>query len=356
MAQRLNFNVTRAFFGDSATYAQDSPNSVPTPAESLGEWMKDASRSSLYDGLENDRDRGYVRALAESWEGYSGAPLDDVSLRYWHSEVTFRGPDATIVDGYVGIYRALHDDIVKDKGEGQVRLNQVVEGISLAEDEDSVSVSVRVDNTQKVYTTRHVVCTLPLGVLQHSPPRFTPALPKRRLDATHRLGDGLLNKIIVAYPRAFWPTEVEYFCFLPSSVSEAFMPILKTRALMLQNLKAVNGQNALLFFMGGKAGEALEECSDEDVQEHIHKIIAHHFSADAQGEVPEPEAVVITRWKSDPFARGSYSFLKPGDGADAPSPQDFRELARPLWGDRLLFAGEATDPDHYVSVQQGGVG
>lgn len=353
LAQRLNFNVTRAFFTDSATYAQDSPNDVPAPKDSLGEWIKDASRSSLYDGLENDRDRGYARALAESWEGYSGAALDDVSLRYWHSEVTFRGPDATLVDGYVGVYSALYDDIIKEKGKGEVRLNEDVEGISLGEDEESVNVSVRVDGEEKVYTAGHVVCTLPLGVLQKSPPRFTPPLPKRRLDATHRLGHGLLNKIIVAYPHAFWPHDVEYFGFLPSCVSEAFMPILKTRALMLQNLKVVNGQNALLFFMGGKAGEALEEYSDEHVREHIHKIIAHHFGTHARGSVPEPEAVVVTRWNSDPYARGSYSFLKTGDGADAPSPQDFRELARPLWGDRLLFAGEATDPDHYVSVVQG---
>jgi lysine-specific histone demethylase 1 len=343
LAQRLNFNVTRAFFSDSATYAQDSPNGVPTPGESLGGWMKDEKRTSLFAGLKTERDKAYALALAESWEGYSGAALDQISLRYWHSEVTFRGPDATFVDGYEGIYSALHADIVKSK-HGDVQLGEVVEAIALSEDEETVRVTASADGKETTYSARYVVCTLPLGVLQHSPPRFSPPLPKRRLAATHRLGHGLLNKIIVAYPRAFWP-DTEFFGLLPSKLSAAFLPILKSRALMVQNLRIVNGQPALLFFMGGAAGQALENVSDEHVRKHIHKIIAHHFACHTKS-VPEPEAVVVTRWNSDPFSRGSYSFLPPGS-----DPQDFRELARPLWGDRLLFAGEATDPDHYVSVR-----
>lgn len=363
LAARLNFNVTRAFFSDSATYAQDSPNTVPNSVESLGDWMKDETRSTLFAGLDTDRDRGYARALAESWEGYTGAALDDVSLRYWHSEVTFRGPDATIVNGYAGIYTRLHDEVVRKKDKhghalGEVRLNEVVDAISLADDEETVIVTTRAGGKERKYTAQHVVCTIPLGVLQHSPPRFTPPLPRRRLDATQRLGHGLLNKIIVAYPHCFWPTDVEYFAFLPSKLSEAFLPVLKTRSLLIQNLKLINGQNALLFFMGGKSGEELEEVSDEYVREHIHRIIVHHFGPHVRDVPSAPEAVIVTRWRSDPFARGSYSFLKPSEGPAErgdmhPSPQDFRELARPLWGDKLLFAGEATDPDHYVSLEEG---
>ncbi len=60
---------------------------------------------------------------------------------------------------------------------------------------------------------------------------------------------------------------------------------------------------------------------------------------DAAGEgsdVPEPEDWVVTRWRADPFAGGSYSFLAVGS-----SPDDRRALAAPV-GDRLFFAGEAT--------------
>lgn len=52
----------------------------------------------------------------------------------------------------------------------------------------------------------------------------------------------------------------------------------------------------------------------------------------------------ITRWRADPWARGSYSYLAPGASSSTR-----RTLARPV-GDRLFFAGEATDGDHPATV------
>ncbi len=52
----------------------------------------------------------------------------------------------------------------------------------------------------------------------------------------------------------------------------------------------------------------------------------------------------ITRWRADPWALGSYSFLAPGASSSTR-----RTLARPV-GDRLFFAGEATDGDHPATV------
>ncbi len=62
--------------------------------------------------------------------------------------------------------------------------------------------------------------------------------------------------------------------------------------------------------------------------------------ANGGGGVPDPEAWTITRWRADPFARGSYSFLAVGS-----SPDDRRALAAPV-SDRLFFAGEATSVDN----------
>lgn len=53
--------------------------------------------------------------------------------------------------------------------------------------------------------------------------------------------------------------------------------------------------------------------------------------------VPDPVAMLITRWRADPFARGSYSFLARGA-----KPTDRTLLGAPSDG-RLFFAGEATD-------------
>jgi monoamine oxidase len=51
---------------------------------------------------------------------------------------------------------------------------------------------------------------------------------------------------------------------------------------------------------------------------------------------PEPTAVAVTSWGTDPYARGSYSHIPPGS-----SPADADLLGDPVGG-RLLFAGEHT--------------
>jgi polyamine oxidase len=49
-------------------------------------------------------------------------------------------------------------------------------------------------------------------------------------------------------------------------------------------------------------------------------------------------------WSTDPFALGSYSYLKKGS-----TPDDRRVLAAPVAG-RIFFAGEATESDHPATV------
>lgn len=60
--------------------------------------------------------------------------------------------------------------------------------------------------------------------------------------------------------------------------------------------------------------------------------------------VPDPIGSLVTRWRADPFAQGSYSFLAKGS-----EPRDRDVLAAPDNG-RLFFAGEATDPDFPATV------
>ena len=61
-------------------------------------------------------------------------------------------------------------------------------------------------------------------------------------------------------------------------------------------------------------------------------------------KVPDPTGSLITRWRADPFARGSYSFL-----ANGSQPEDRDVLAAPTEG-RLFFAGEATNRNFPATV------
>ena len=60
--------------------------------------------------------------------------------------------------------------------------------------------------------------------------------------------------------------------------------------------------------------------------------------------IPEPASVLQTRWKSDPWSLGSYSFDKLGA-----TPRDRDALAAPV-EDRIYFAGEATHRTMFSTV------
>lgn len=53
----------------------------------------------------------------------------------------------------------------------------------------------------------------------------------------------------------------------------------------------------------------------------------------------------VTGWSSDPWTRGSYSYIAVGS-----SPSDILALARPVGDGRVRFAGEATHPRFYGTM------
>ncbi|KAL7004183.1 hypothetical protein EMMF5_006251 [Cystobasidiomycetes sp. EMM_F5] len=358
VADRLSFNSQNCLFNSSAAYAQESRDKYPEATESLASYILDDKKSTLYDGLNTAEEKTYAQALSQSWDGWIGASLSDTSLRYWRSDVNYEGPDAAIADGYCGIYRPLGDVIRQATNGSQIVLQEEVVAVEYLEGEDSVRVTTKsvVDSLDaaksKTYVAAFCICTLPLGVLQKRPPAFDPALPRRRVEATHRIGTGLLNKIILTYSKCFWPEQQSFISLLPSSASEAFLPILRDRALIAQNYKLITGKNQLVFYCGAAFGEALEKLSDDYIKESMHTVLKHHFAiGEHANDFPDgPESIIVTRWLKDPYSHGSYTYVKKAqaDAKELPTPFDYTELARSLWSGRLGFAGEATDPLHYV--------
>jgi len=99
------------------------------------------------------------------------------------------------------------------------------------------------------------------------------------------------------------------------------------------NLKATTGQNAIVAFTAGDhyAGRA-ETMSTTETQTEIVECLEAMFGV---GNVPVPSGTFTTKWKSNEFARGSYSYYKVGSG-----PRHRNRLAEPV-ANQLYFAGEA---------------
>lgn len=219
-----------------------------------------------------------------------------------------------------------YDRIVQHLAAGlDIRLGQVVRQV--AYDVNRVTLST----DHGVFVGDRAVVTLPLGVLQSGMVEFTPPLPPTKCAALGHLGMNVLNRVYLRFAEPFWDgTEViRYISPRPGEWGETYSLIPYT------------GEPALYLFNGAGFGKALEQFDDDTIVGAAMMMLRRLYG----GQVPvRPEAVRITRWAADPFARGSYSHVRPGG-----SEEDFDALAAPV-DERLFFAGEATDPHNPATV------
>ena len=198
------------------------------------------------------------------------------------------------------------------------------------------------------YYARAVICTVPLGVLQHGDIRFVPTLPATKLKAIQDMGMGSKNKCILYWDSAsvdvtsWWPwglTEMQLITNDNNNNNNNNNDA--TDWTIFSNDQNHNGMEdnfILTSWIGGVAADKWENRTDEETVAHVMGNLRKMFPPPFL-TVPDPTKFLVTRWKSDPFSRGTYSYYRVGvnyrDGAMA--------LAEPV-GKNLYFAGEAAAP------------
>ncbi|OYN75086.1 flavin monoamine oxidase family protein [Mycolicibacterium sphagni] len=284
-------------------------------AKKLDELSSEAgSDESVADGLAGiaDLDDPLVAwNVTSRTAGDYAADADQLSLRWLGSESQFKGPDVLFPGGYTQLSQHLAKGLdIRQK----TKVRRIVHG----------GEQVRVETSQGTVTADRVIVTVPLGVLKAGNIAFDPPLPETKLGAIKRIGFGLLNKVVVAFDRPFWPEST---------------PMI---GLVGDNQPVTDLVNGLLFadkpllvgLRGGQAAWSRESMSDQAaVSELINAI-----------DAPTPTGSLVTRWGNDQYACGSYSFIAVGS-----SPDDMHALGEPV-GEQLLFAGEATNPEWFGTV------
>jgi monoamine oxidase len=146
-----------------------------------------------------------------------------------------------------------------------------------------------------------------------------------------QMGD--LEKVVLRFAQAFWPAEADAaWLHLGSERGEFPLIIDFTADARAPTLVLVHG--------GARVREHLDEVDDASLVAEALALLADLFDRD----VPTPLASHVTRWRSDPHTRGSYSFPALGQSLD-----DFDILAEPVGG-RVLFAGEATSRAYFGTL------
>lgn len=260
-------------------------------------------------------DRRVARWLSAYVAGYAGGDTAEVSALSWFSGDGEIPDENHLLDRG---YNAITDLLARGL---DIRLRQTVRAVRLT------GSGVVVATADQAYFADRVVCTLPLGVLKRGDVAFEPPLPAAHQGAIARIGNGLLNKIVLAFPRAFWPAEAHYLRILSETRDNAAPEIV--------SLQPHVNRPILVALVGGSAAQRIEMLPDAAQADLVLQALRRMFG----NAIPRPVATRVTRWSRDIHARGAYSFIPVGASGD-----DHEALCRPVEG-RLFFAGEAATTD-----------
>ncbi|HLG44859.1 MAG TPA: NAD(P)/FAD-dependent oxidoreductase [Reyranella sp.] len=324
-AQRLRAFLGVAAFDTAIAFASWKSKFLADERGPRSISVRDAVEPLLHASWLPEVDRLVIATMIEGSEGVNGSVWDQLSAEEWFPT---EGLDGNAQPK--GGFKTLIDDAARGL---DIRLGAPATALAW----NAVGVVATLANGERLEADRAVV-TLPVGLLRDGRFRLDPLPPPLQQAALARLGygAGVLGKIYLRFPHRFWPDKSKWFGRLPdapdrrgtfntfvSHVEETGLPIL---------LSFANGYPAVRYD---------REFDDEQVKQvalgSLRKMFGHN-------NVPEPEAFVFPRWLSDPWTRGGYSY--PAIGSP---PEDHFDHARPL-GNRVFFAGEATEPVEYGTV------
>jgi len=271
----------------------------------------------------------------------SSHSMDEVDLVEFGTYCDLPGGNILLPGGYSSILGELRRDIPPET----LLLGHAATLVQWSGPPDSPPVTVHCQNGRR-FTADHLICTLPLGVLQERAATiFQPPLPPERLTAIQRLGFGTVNKIFLEYERPVLPAGVTELLLAWEPTDES-LPLAQRWQKKIYSFAKLS-ETLLLAWVSGEEAEHMETLAYDEVGRVCTEVLAK-FLGDTC--VPLPKRTICTGWRSQPYTRGSYTFIKSGS-----SQSDIYTINAPLCapGDtrpRVLFAGEHCHPSFYSTV------
>ena len=264
-------------------------------------------------------DRRYLEHLLNTIvEHEQAADLRNLSLESIRGGDEYGGDDAVFPGGYGQVADVLADGL-------DIRFLEAVTEIDYAGTD-----IVLTTTAGATFEATRVVVTVSLGVLKQNLISFLPALPLRKRSAIDGLEMGVLNKTCLLFDDVFWDNDVELIGYVGARRGQWAETL---------SLHPYTGHPILMMFNAGAYGARIERLSDREIVAQAVAALGSMY-----GVIPPAADALVTRWRSDPWARGSYSYVPAGS-----SYQRYAELGEPV-GDKLFFAGEATHVEYPSTV------
>jgi monoamine oxidase len=191
---------------------------------------------------------------------------------------------------------------------------------------------IRLATSLGTVSAARVIVTVPSAAIAGEHLVFDPKLPDK-IAAASGLPLGLANKLFLRFDGMLPGVD-------PGAGSEVFLVgSTRRRETMSYQVRPL-GRPRIQCFFGGNFAAQLEQGGVAAMAAFAADELAGLFGAQIRGQL---SPLAASAWRSDPFARGSYSYALPGHADDR------ARLAAPV-DDRLFFAGEACSPDFFSTV------
>ena len=289
----------------------------------------DYSISDIFDPLIHDLslpalDRRMILWLRSLQEAINGAPANEIGM----SELEIPNLFSLNAVPFTGFARLIEDAV----SGLNVILNCEVEKVIWKREK------VEVLTSKGSFKADAVIVTFPVGVLRSRRLIFEPPLPEEKIRTIESIpyGDNaVLDKVAIRYGSPLCPANWEQFARLPELKNDSTLFTLWT------NMHSVTGMPVYVGYFAGTNG-AYIDCNyrEESILNEAMEKLKNMLNQD----LPDVLSWKVTRWLSDPWTLGSYSFE-----STESTELDRIELSRPV-AKKLYFAGEATHPEHYGTV------
>jgi len=244
----------------------------------------------------------------------NGAELDRVSVkdyvRYEDSGTNWR-----VHEGYGRLFEDLAEGLPVAREAAVSRI-------------DHRGRAIRLETARGTLSAARVVVTVPTSIIAGEILRFDPPLPDK-IDAAAGLPLGVDDKLFISLNGAL--PGVEHDAYLVGSTT--------SRETMSYQVRPLD-RPAIYCFFGGRFAAALEAEGEAAMFSFAAGELARLFGSGVRTQLAP---LAATAWLRDPWARGSYSYARPGHADDR------ARLAAPV-DDRLFFAGEACSPNFFSTA------
>ncbi|CAF1536220.1 unnamed protein product, partial [Didymodactylos carnosus] len=193
---RQAHTIVRSLFKILDNYTSEQRRKEVPEDKSMEDVIQKAYQSFSLDG-QLKRAVDIILSGREQYEGSNFSCLSAINYHLGDGRVKY---DMTLENGYgtflTQIATVLH--------QLPIRLNQIVACIDTI-DPHSIQIQLSDD---KAYTCKYVLVTAPLVCLKRQTIKFIPELPQWKTLAINQMGFGLMNKIVLQFPKNFWGQNV----------------------------------------------------------------------------------------------------------------------------------------------------